>query len=142
MVYQPANPLILQSDRTLFLEVDSPLAADARDVLLAFAELVKSPEHIHTYRITPLSLWNAAAAGLSATEILNGLRRFSKFPVPQNVEQEILDMGSRYGRVKMLREQDELVLFIPEPRLMKQLAEHRKVAPFLGQRLGADRWAV
>ena len=63
MQYNPANPLIVQGDRTILLEVDNPLHAEARDALAPFAELEKSPEHIHTYRLTPLSLWNAAAAG-------------------------------------------------------------------------------
>ena len=66
MQYNPANPLIVQGDRTILLEVDNPLYAEARDAIAPFAELEKSPEHIHTYRLTPLSLWNAAAAGMSA----------------------------------------------------------------------------
>ena len=66
MQYNPANPLIVQGDRTILLEVDNPLHAEARDTIAPFAELEKSPEHIHTYRLTPLSLWNAAAAGMTA----------------------------------------------------------------------------
>src|SRR5262245_61350422 len=80
--YNPANPLIVQSDRSVLVEVDNPLYAEARDALAPFAELEKSPEHIHTYRITPLSLWNAAAAGMTAEQMVAALARYSKFPLP------------------------------------------------------------
>ena len=73
MQYNPANPLIVQGDRTILLEVDNPLHAEARDAIAPFAELEKSPEHIHTYRLTPLSLWNAAAAGMSAESMVDAL---------------------------------------------------------------------
>src|SRR5438552_1431046 len=84
MQYNPANPLIVQGDRTILLEVDNPLHADARDAIAPFAELEKSPEHIHTYRLTPLSLWNAAAAGMSAEAMIEALETYSKFPLPGN----------------------------------------------------------
>ena len=83
MQYNPANPLIVQGDRTILLEVDNPLHAEARDTIAPFAELEKSPEHIHTYRLTPLSLWNAAAAGMTAEEMVAGLETYSKFPLPR-----------------------------------------------------------
>src|ERR1035438_6238874 len=73
MQYNPANPLIVQGDRTILLEVDNPLHAEARDAIAPFAELEKSPEHIHTYRLSPLSLWNAAAAGMSADAMIHAL---------------------------------------------------------------------
>src|SRR5438128_11966018 len=73
MAHYPSNPLIAQSDKTVLLEVNNPLYEEARDALARFAELEKSPEHIHTYRITPLSLWNAAAAGLDAASIVGAL---------------------------------------------------------------------
>ena len=79
MGYYPSNPLIAQSDKTVLLAVNNPLYEEARDALARFAELEKSPEHIHTYRITPLSLWNAAAAGLDAASIVGGLERFGKY---------------------------------------------------------------
>ena len=85
MAYTPQNPLIVQSDRSLLLEVDNPRYEAARDELVRFAELGKSPEHIHTYRVTPLSLWNAAAAGTGADEIVQALDRYSKFDLPANV---------------------------------------------------------
>ena len=112
------NPLIVQSDHTVLLEVDGPLYAEARDALAPFAELVKSPEHIHTYRITPLSIWNAAAAGFSPDKMGNALTRYSKYPVPPNVLRDIIDYASRYGRVRlvlvgarlMLESSDEAVM--------------------------------
>ena len=100
MSYNPQNPVIVQGDKSVLLEVDNPLYPDARDVLARFAELEKSPEYIHTYRITPLSLWNAASTGQTAKAILEGLERFSKYPLPGNVRVDIEDYVSRYGRVK------------------------------------------
>ena len=104
MAYFPSNPLIAQSDKTVLLEVNKPLSDEARDTLARFAELEKSPEHIHTYRITPLSLWNAAAAGLDAASIVGGLERFGKYELPGNVRADIVSMrlhatgGSSWSR--------------------------------------------
>ena len=98
------NPLIVQGDHTVLLEVDNPLYEEARDALARFAELEKSPEHIHTYRITPLSLWNAAAAGLTAEQIVAALERFSKYDLPGNVRVDIRDYVARYGRLKLVQE--------------------------------------
>src|SRR5258708_10603237 len=83
--YHAANPFIVQGDRTILVEVDNPLYAEARDALAPFAELEKSPEHIHTYRLTPLSLWNAAAAGMSAAALIEVLAKYSKFPLPTTI---------------------------------------------------------
>src|SRR5437868_98242 len=99
-----ANPLIVQGDKTILLEVDSPLYEAARDALARFAELEKSPEHVHTYRITPLSLWNAAAAGVTADEVVDALERFGKYPLPGNVRADVVDYVARYGRVKLVHE--------------------------------------
>ena len=96
----PANPLIVQSDRAILLEVDSPRYEEARDALAAFAELEKSPEHIHTYRVTPLSIWNACAAGHSGDAIIDAMRGLSKYPPPEHVLTEIHDFASRYGRLR------------------------------------------
>src|SRR5258708_18362698 len=98
MSYTPANPIIVQSDKSVLLEVNNPLYEVARDALARFAELEKSPEHIHTYRITPLSLWNAAAAGLAAASIVRALERFGKYELPGNVRADIVDALARYGR--------------------------------------------
>src|SRR3989304_1448691 len=103
MAQRADRPVIVQSDRSILLETDGPNFEDARDAVAAFAELVKSPEHIHTYRITPLSLWTAAAAGMSAAEIIENLLRFSKYEVPQNILVDIRDTVARYGRLKLYR---------------------------------------
>src|SRR5205823_5330474 len=105
--YDPTNPLIVQGDRSVLVEVDNPRYAEARDALAPFAELEKSPEHIHTYRLTPLSLWNAAAAGMTAEAMLDVLRSFSKFPVPSNLAADLAEVVSRYGRVRLERMPDE-----------------------------------
>src|SRR4030042_778264 len=102
MAYSLQNPLIVQSDKTVLLEVDNDQYQTARDALARFAELEKSPEYIHTYRITPLSLWNAAASGVTAAGIVADLERFSKYPLPENVRVDIADAISRYGRVKLV----------------------------------------
>jgi DNA excision repair protein ERCC-3 len=85
MSCQPENPLIVQGDHTILAEVASPLYTQARDALARFAELVKSPEHIHTYRVSPLSIWNACAAGVAVEEITRTLTAFARFPVPGSV---------------------------------------------------------
>src|ERR1700684_1664455 len=103
MHFDPSNPLIVQGDRSILVEVDNPKYAEARDALAPFAELEKSPEHIHTYRLTPLSLWNAAAAGMSAAEMIDVLGKDSKFPLPTNIGAELAEGVSRYGRVRLER---------------------------------------
>src|SRR5579884_3719087 len=106
----PNNPIIVQSDRSILLEVDHPHHAEARDALTQFAELERSPEHIHTYRLSPLSLWNAAAGGLSAQDVLDRLSAYSKYVLPTNVVADVHEYMSRYGRLKLLREGDNLLL--------------------------------
>ncbi len=135
MVYAPQNPLIVQSDRSLLLEVDNPLYVAARDDLALFAELEKSPEHIHTYRITPLSLWNAASAGVGASEVLGALERYSKFDLPGNVLTDIKDYISRFGRVKLIKGgAGELLLTSEDPMLIAEIARNKRIQPtVLGQ---------
>ncbi len=126
-----SNPLIVQSDRTLLLEVDNPLYPEARDALAAFAELEKSPEHFHTYRITALSLWNAAAAGHSADDILAALDRFTKYEIPSNILHEVRDYIARYGRLKLERRGDDLVLVSSDATLITEVSRHELVRPFV-----------
>src|ERR1700681_300947 len=118
MSYDPTNPLIVQGDRSVLVEVDNPRYAEARDALAPFAELEKSPEHIHTYRLTPLSLWNAAAAGLTADAMLDVLRKYSKFPVPSNLAASWAEAASRYGRVRLERMADPGDGTVPALRLV------------------------
>src|SRR5438105_13387665 len=103
MNYDPNNPLIVQGDRSVLVEVDNPLYAEARDALAPFAELEKSPEHIHTYRLTPLSLWNAAAAGMSAEAMVDVLTTYSKFPLPPSLPIDLRELVGRFGRVRLRR---------------------------------------
>src|SRR5712664_1770099 len=105
----PSNPFIVQSDRTILLEVEHPQHAEARDALAQFAELEKSPEHIHTYRLSPLSLWNAAAGGMNAQGILDLLNAYSKYAIPSNVAVDIREYISRYGRLKLVRDGETLL---------------------------------
>ena len=126
------RPAIVQSDRSILLETDGPAFEDARDCLAGFAELVKSPEHIHTYRITPLSLWNAAAAGLTAKAVLEGLEGISKYEIPQNITAEIEDNMSRYGRLKLYRESDDrLVLQSDDSMLIMELLNQRSLQEYV-----------
>jgi DNA excision repair protein ERCC-3 len=128
---QPDNPIIVQSDRTILLEVARPKYAEARDLLASFAELEKSPEHVHSYRLSPLSLWNAAAAGMTAAQIVEGLEAYSKYDIPPNVVTAIRDAISRYGRIKLLREGDRMVLRSDDIALMVELAHSKKLQPYI-----------
>jgi len=126
-----AKPIIVQSDRTIFVEVDHPRYAEARDRLMGFAELEKSPERIHIYRLTPLSLWSAAAGGLKADEIVTLLSDLSRYPVPLAVRKEIQDMVSRFGLLKLEREAGGALLLsscdplvIEEIRALKHLKDY------------------
>ena len=102
MFFNPTNPLIVQGDGTLLLEVQNARYEEARDFLARFAELEKSPEHMHTYRITSLSLWNAAAAGLGADDIVAGLTELTKYELPPNVGDDIKEKIGRFGKVVLL----------------------------------------
>ena len=94
--------MIVQSDRTVLLEVANPLADEARHALAVFAELERAPEHVHTYRITPLALWNARAAGHDAEQVVDGLVRFSRYPVPQPLLVDIVETMGRFGRLQLV----------------------------------------
>ena len=96
------NPLIVQTDRTLLLDVHSPLAEECMDALIPFAELIKSPEHLHTYQVTPLSLWNAASAGFSSDMAIETLKKYSRYDVPQSVEVWVKDTAERFGKLRLV----------------------------------------
>lgn len=140
--YDPNNPLIVQSDRTLLLETQSERFAAARDAIAPFAELEKSPEYIHTYRITPLALWSAAAAGLRAEAIVARLRAFAKYPVPQNIEADVRELAGRWGRLCLVSEAGELRLVADDPALLAELARRAEVGQLLGPERGAGVRAV
>ena len=96
------NPLIVQTDRTLLLDVHAPLAEECRNALIPFAELIKSPEHLHTYQVTPLSLWNAASAGFSSDMAIETLKKYSRYDVPQSVEVWVKDTAERFGKLRLV----------------------------------------
>jgi DNA excision repair protein ERCC-3 len=132
MNIDPANPLIIQSDRAILLEVNNPRYGEARDALAVFAELEKSPEHIHTYRITPLSIWNACAAGHAPDAIVETLLSFSKYPPPEHVLTEVRDFASRYGRLVLKAADDgSLRLISDDLALCEELVRHREAAALL-----------
>jgi DNA excision repair protein ERCC-3 len=140
--YRPENPLVVQSDKTVLLEVDSPQYAEARDALARFAELEKSPEYVHTYRISVLSLWNAAAAGLTAQSILEDLERFSKYPLPDNIRVDIADSISRYGRIKLVIEDGHMLVISDDASLMEEISRHKLFAPLVKARLNATTFEI
>lgn len=142
MGYDPTAPLIVQGDRSVLVEVDNPRYTQARDAIAPFAELEKSPEHIHTYRLTPLSLWNAAAAGTTAEQVIEALRRFSKFPIPHNLITDIRDLVSRYGRVRLTKTDQQLILECSDAALIEELARQKGVRDYLGERLDSTRFLV
>jgi DNA excision repair protein ERCC-3 len=142
MQYNPVNPLIVQGDRTVLLEVDNPLYSEARDALAPFAELEKSPEHIHTYRLSPLSLWNAAAAGMTADAMIDALATYSKFPLPSNVPTDLRELVSRYGRVQLRRVDGTLRLISSDAHLLEELARRKGVRDYLGERIDETSFAI
>lgn len=136
MQFVPENPLIVQSDHTILLETQGPHFAAARDELARFAELVKSPEYMHTYRLNALSLWNAASAGLTADEAVETLSRWAKYPVPPGVPAHVRETMGRFGRLQLHRDDDGgLVLEAHTALLMRELRGIRKVKPFIGPRI-------
>jgi len=138
-----SKPLIIQSDRTLLLEVDNPEFEECRAHISKFAELEKSPEYLHTYRISPLSLWNAASSKLTADEIISSLEKFARYSIPKNVINEIREQISRYGKVKLVKEEDgELAIISNEKGFIQEISSHRAIQPFINQRLGTDKILV
>ncbi|HLV81357.1 MAG TPA: DEAD/DEAH box helicase [Chthonomonadaceae bacterium] len=131
MAYNPQNPLIVQSDRTALLEVDNPRYEACRDQLAAFCELIKSPEHIHTYRLSPLSLWNARAAGMTAEEMVEVLHEYSKYEVPGNILHDIRDYVGRYGRLKLFMLDGRLLLRAEDNLLMTEIRHTKSVQKYL-----------
>jgi DNA excision repair protein ERCC-3 len=129
--YRPERPLIVQADRSVLLEVDNPLFPECRDRLAAFAELRKSPEHVHTYAISPLSLWNACASGVSVDQVVDTLAAYSKYQLPSNVLSDVRDLMGRYGRLRLLPTADGLALEADDPSLLSQLRRSQQIAPML-----------
>jgi DNA excision repair protein ERCC-3 len=133
------GPLIVQSDKTLLLEVDHPLAADARAAIAPFAELERSPEHVHTYRLTPLGLWNARAAGHDAEQVVDALVRYSRYAVPHALLVDVADTMDRYGRLQLVKYPVYgLALVSLDRAVLEEVVRQKKIAPMLGARVDED----
>ena len=136
------GPLIVQSDKTVLLEVDHAQAAEARAALAPFAELERAPEHVHTYRITPLALWNARAAGHDAEQVVDVLENYSRFPVPQALLVDVAETMSRYGRVRLhAHPAHGLILESDEPPILEELSRGA-TGKLLGARIDEHSIAV
>lgn len=137
------GPLIVQSDKTVLLEVDHPKADEARAALAPFAELERAPEHVHTYRITTLALWNARAAGHDAEQVIDVLDSYAKFPPPQSLLIDIVETMSRYGRVRLTKSPAHgLLLESDEKPILAELSRHKKLKGMLGEQIDDHTIAV
>jgi len=133
------GPLIIQSDKTVLLEVDHEQAAAARGALAPFAELERAPEHVHTYRITPLALWNARAAGHDAEQVVDVLVEYARYPVPQPLLVDIAETMARYGRLQLVKNPAHgLVLVSHDAAVLAEVKRHKKIAPMLGAQIDDD----
>ena len=133
----PDGPLIVQSDKSVLLEVSRPGADDARRAIAPFAELERAPEHVHTYRITPLALWNARAAGLDAETVVHVLITYSRFPVPHSLLTEIAETMDRYGRLQLVADPVHgLVLRTTDVPVLEEVLRSKRTRGLLGARLG------
>jgi DNA excision repair protein ERCC-3 len=138
----PDGPLIVQSDKTVLLEVAHPDAEQARHALAVFAELERAPEHIHTYRITRLGLWNARAAGHTADEIAGTLETFSKFALPPAIVDDIRETIRRYGLIEITREGEDLFLSCADATIEAEITRSAKIAELLGARDDTGRYPL
>src|SRR3954465_823206 len=137
------GPLIVQSDKTLLLEVDHPLAAECRHAVAPFAELERAPEHVHTYRITPLGLWNARAAGHDAEQVVDVLLTYSRYPVPHALLVDVADTMARYGRLRLEKHPVHgLVLASTDRAVLEEVVRSKKIAPLIGARVDPDTVVV
>lgn len=141
-MYRPENPLVVQSDKTILIEVDNQRYEAARDAIIGFADLEKSPEYIHTYRITPLSLWNAAASGVKSDEVLAALVEYGKYPLPDNVRQDISEQMGRYGKLRLTRDADQLLLVSNDANLIAEVFHQKTVRPYVIDRIDDRTLAV
>jgi DNA excision repair protein ERCC-3 len=137
------GPLIVQSDKTLLLEVDHPLARDCRRAIAAFAELERSPEHVHTYRLTPLGLWNARAAGHDAEQVIDALLTYSRYPIPNSLLVDVAETMGRYGRLRLEKHPTHgLVLSSTDRAIFEEVLRAKRITPMLGSRIDDDSVVV
>ncbi len=137
------GPLIVQSDKTLLLDIDHPLSTECRRAIAPFAELERSPEHIHTYRLTPLGLWNARAAGHDAEQVIDTLIKYSRYAVPHSILIDVAETMSRYGRLRLEADPVHgLILVTTDTAVLEEVIRARKIQPLLGARIDAQTIAV
>jgi DNA excision repair protein ERCC-3 len=137
------GPLIVQSDKTLLLEVDHEQAEACRQAIAPFAELERAPEHIHTYRVTPLGLWNARAAGHDAEQVVDALVTYSRYPVPQSLLVDVAETMARYGRLTLAKHPAHgLVLSTTDRPVLEEVLRSKRIKPLVGARIDADTVAV
>lgn len=140
---EAAGPLIVQSDKTLLLEVDHERADACRRAIAPFAELERAPEHIHTYRLTPLGLWNARAAGHDAEQVVDALVSYSRYPVPQALLVDVAETMARYGRLTLDKHPAHgLVLTTTDRPVLEEVLRSKRIRPLLGARIDGDTVAV
>ncbi len=152
-IVQLDKPLIIQSDKTLLLEVNNPYFEEARNVIGQFADLEKSPEYMHFYRISPLSLWNAASSKMTYEQIAKGLEKFTKYEIPQNVLVDIREQISRYGKVKLIKEELPQENDAPEQKLkyrlaiysdnevyIKEISNQKTIIPYIEEKFSANKF--
>ncbi|NDA83389.1 MAG: helicase, partial [Actinobacteria bacterium] len=137
------GPLIVQSDKTLLLDVDHPNSTECRRAIAPFAELERSPEHIHTYRLTNLGLWNARAAGHDAENVIDTLIKYSRYAVPHSLLLDVAETMSRYGRLRLESNPIHgLVLVTTDSAVLEEVIRAKKIAPLLGARIDKETIAV
>ena len=137
------GPLIVQSDKTLLLDVDHVLSTECRRAIAPFAELERSPEHIHTYRLTNLGLWNARAAGHDAELVIDTLIKYSRYAVPHSLLVDVAETMSRYGRLRLEADPVHgLILVTTDTGVLEEVIRAKKIAPLLGVRIDKETIAV
>ena len=137
------GPLIVQSDKTLLLDIDHPLSTECRRAIAPFAELERSPEHIHTYRLTNLGLWNARAAGHDAELVIDTLIKYSRYAVPHSLLVDVAETMSRYGRLRLAADPVHgLILITTDVGVLEEVIRAKKIAPLLGVRIDPETIAV
>ena len=137
------GPLIVQSDKTLLLDIDHSLSTECRRAIAPFAELERSPEHIHTYRLTNLGLWNARAAGHDAEQVIDTLLKYSRYAVPHSILVDVAETMSRYGRLRLEADPVHgLILVTTDTAVLEEVIRAKKIAPLLGARIDAQTVAV
>ena len=133
------GPLIVQSDKTLLLDIDHPMSVECRRAIAPFAELERAPEHIHTYRLTSLGLWNARAAGHDAEQVIDTLIKYSRYAVPHSILIDVAEIMSRYGRLRLEADPVHgLILVTTDTAVLEEVIRAKKIAPLLGSRIDAE----